>query len=170
MADTARHPPMLVRAAFAFSTWRPATLDIDRRTTIPRRVFHGGQRQVKPRGRAGRAGRLPRGAGRRPPAWQPPVGPGGLFHELFLRARPEQKTVLTEIIRQREAWAREAVEQIGRGEPAEVRRANEPAGRRNVPPTRDDAERRLIERWREGGVTNPHDNRISPRPTRRFRA
>ena len=88
------------------------------------------------------------------------IGPGGLFHELFLRARPEQKTALTEIVRQRESWAREAVKQIGRGEPAEALRAYEKAGRLTVSPTRDDAERKLIERWREGGVTNPQDNLI----------
>ena len=88
------------------------------------------------------------------------IGPGGLFHELFLRARPEQKAALTEIVRQSESWAREAVKQIGRGEPAEALRAYEKAGRLTVSPTRDDAERKLIERWREGGVTNPQDNLI----------
>ena len=88
------------------------------------------------------------------------IGPGGLFHELFLRARPEQKAALTEIVRQRESWAREAVKQIGRGEPAKALRAYEKAGRLTVSPTRDDAERKLIERWREGGVTNPQDNLI----------
>ena len=52
------------------------------------------------------------------------------------------------------------MKQIGRGEPAEALRAYEKAGRLTVSPTRDDAERKLIERWREGGVTNPQDNLI----------
>ena len=161
VAGTAKHHgKMLIRAAFGLSTWKPATLDINRRTTIIidecsmadndklsralehaekagcRVVLVGDHRQLQA------------------------IGQGGLFHELYLRARPEQKAALTEIIRQSELWAREAVKQIGRGEPAEALRAYERAGRLTVLPTRDDAERRLIERWREGGVTNPRDNLI----------
>ena len=48
------------------------------------------------------------------------IGQGGLVPRLYLQARPEQKAALTEIVRQRESWAREAVKQIGRGEPAEA--------------------------------------------------
>ena len=161
VAGTAKHHgKMLIRAAFGLSTWKPATLDINRRTTIIidecsmadndklsralqhaekagcRVVLVGDHRQLQA------------------------IGQGGLFHELYLRARPEQKAALTEIVRQRESWAREAVKQIGRGEPAEALRAYERAGRLTVLPTRDDAERRLVERWREGGVTNPRDNLI----------
>jgi len=159
VAGTAKHhAKMLVRAAFGLSTWKPATLDINRRTTIIidecsmadndklsralqhaekagcRVVLVGDHRQLQA------------------------IGQGGLFHELYLQARPEQKAALTEIVRQREGWAREAVQQIGRGEPAEALRAYERAGRLTVLPTRDDAERRLVERWREGGLTNPRDN------------
>jgi len=162
VADTARHHGrMLVRAAFGFSTWRPpARLDVDRRTTI---IFD--ESSMADNAKLSRALEAAEKAGCRvvlvgDHRQLQAIGPGGLFHELFLRARPEQKTALTEIVRQREAWARKAVEQIGRGEPAEALKAYEKAGRLTVSPTRDDAERKLIERWREGGVTNPQDNLI----------
>ena len=103
VAGTAKHHgKMLIRAAFGLSTWKPATLDINRRTTIIidecsmadndklsralqhaekagcRVVLVGDHRQLQA------------------------IGQGGLFHELYLRARPEQKAALTEIIRQSE--------------------------------------------------------------------
>lgn len=160
--DTARHHGrMLVRAALGFSTWRPpAGLDVDRRTTL---IID--ESSMADNAKLSRALEAAEKAGCRvvlvgDHRQLQAIGPGGLAHELWLRARPEQKAALTEIIRQKEAWAREAVEQIGRGEPAEALRAYERAGRLTILPTRDDAERRLIERWREGGLTNPRDNLI----------
>ena len=88
-----------------------------------------------------------------------PLAKADLFHELYLRQVPSRKRRSRKSSAKAGLWAREAVKQIGRGEPAGTR-AYERAGRLTVLPTRDDAERRLIERWREGGVSNPRDNLI----------
>ena len=88
------------------------------------------------------------------------IGQGGLFSDCFVRARAEQKTALTEIVRQREAWAREAIQQIGRGETAKALKTFDEHGRLHVLPTRDETERRLVECWKQVGLVNPRDNLI----------
>ena len=88
------------------------------------------------------------------------VGPGGLFSECCHRARDDQKTALTEIVRQREAWAKEAIQQMGRGETAKALKAFDEHGRLHVLPTRDETERRLVACWKQVGLVNPQENLI----------
>ena len=90
----------------------------------------------------------------------PAIGPGGLFRELWARAHDEQKTVLTEIVRQREAWAREAIHQVGQGEAQAALATYKERGQLHVLPTREDAERELVEGWMRAGIANPRDNLI----------
>ncbi|MGE5756241.1 MAG: AAA family ATPase [Planctomycetaceae bacterium] len=90
----------------------------------------------------------------------PAIGPGGLFRALAARASTEQKRSLTEIVRQREAWAREAIHQVGRGEAKAALTAYGEKGRLHVMPTRDEAVRELVAAWTRAGVENPRDNLI----------
>ena len=66
VAGTAKHHgKMLVRAAFGLSTWKPATLDINRRTTIIiDECSMADNDKLSLRARARRKGWLPRGARR----------------------------------------------------------------------------------------------------------
>src|SRR5512135_1725583 len=115
--DAAKHhAKMLVRTAAGLPTWKPPKLDVNRRTTIiidecamcdsdklSRALHHAekvGCRVVLV------------GDHRQLPA----IGPGGLFRELWGRTNDDQRTELTDIVRQREAWAREAIHQVGRGD------------------------------------------------------
>lgn len=90
----------------------------------------------------------------------PAILQGGLFRELYERARPDQKVVLTEIMRQREAWAREAISQVGQGEAAKALKTFEEKNRLHVLPTKGESERGLIDRWKERGISDPQNNLI----------
>jgi ATP-dependent exoDNAse (exonuclease V) alpha subunit len=90
----------------------------------------------------------------------PAIGPGGLFRELWARARDDQKTELTDIVRQREAWAREAIRQVGRGDAQAALTAYKEMGQLHVLSTRDEAERELVSAWMRAGIANPQGNLI----------
>lgn len=90
----------------------------------------------------------------------PAIERGGLFRELYERARGDQKVSLTEIVRQREAWAREAIQRVGEGDAAAALKAFEEKNRLHVLPSRDEAERGLIERWKEAALSRPRGSLI----------
>src|SRR5512135_3418718 len=99
------HAKMLFRTAVGLPTWKPPKLDVNRGTTIiiDECAMCNSEKLSRALRHAEKAGCrvVLVGDHRQLPA----IGQGGLFHELYLRACSEQKTELTEIIRQREAWA-----------------------------------------------------------------
>jgi ATP-dependent exoDNAse (exonuclease V) alpha subunit len=151
---------MVARAALGLPTWKPPKLDITRRTTliVDEAVMVDNDKLARALRHAEKAGCRVVLAG--DPKQLASIGQGGLFREIYERARDEQKTTLTKIVRQGESWAREAIHQVGQGDAAQALKTFAENGRLHVAPTRDDAERRLIERWKEGGMTNPRDNLI----------
>ena len=90
---------MLVRTAVGLPTWKPPKLDVNRRTTIiiDECAMANSDKLSRAICHAEKAGcRLVLvGDHRQLPA----IGPGGLFRELWERARPDQKTELTDIVR-----------------------------------------------------------------------
>ena len=151
---------MLVRTAFGLPTWQPPKLDVHRRTTIvvDECAMVDNEKLSRTLTHAEKAGCRVVLAG--DPGQLPAIGQGGLFRELYERARDEQKVTLTDIVRQREDWAKEAIHLLGRGEAGVALDIYREHGRLHVLPTRDDAERRLIERWKEVGLPNPGGNLI----------
>jgi ATP-dependent exoDNAse (exonuclease V) alpha subunit len=93
---------MLVRTAFGLPTWKQPKLDVNRRTTLI--IDECGMADSDKHSRALRHAEKAGcrvvlvGDHRQLPA----IGPGGLFRELWERAHGDQKTVLTDIVRQRE--------------------------------------------------------------------
>ena len=151
---------MLARAALGLPTWKQPKLEINRRTTIiiDECAMVDNDKLGRALAHAEKAGcRVVLVGDQRQLA---AVGPGGLFSECCHRARDEQKTALTEIVRQREAWAREAIQQMGRGETAKALKAFDEHGRLHVLPTRDETERRLVACWKQVGLVNPQENLI----------
>ena len=156
--DAAKHhAKMVMRTALGLPTWKPPKLEINRRTTIiiDECAMVDNEKLGRALAHAEKAGCrvVLVGDHRQLPAVG---GPGGLFRELTERARPEQKAALTEIVRQRETWAREAIVQVGQGEAAAALKTYEEKGRLHVAPTRADAERRLIELWK-GAAPTTHE-------------
>ena len=161
IVDTAKHHgKMLARAALGLPTWKQPKLEINRRTTIiiDECAMVDNDKLGRALAHAEKAGcRVVLVGDQRQLA---AVGPGGLFSECCHRARDDQKTALTEIVRQREAWAREAIQQMGRGETAKALKAFDEHGRLHVLPTRDETERRLVACWKQVGLVNPQENLI----------
>ena len=58
----------------------------------------------------------------------PAIGQGGLFREIHDRMKPEAKGELTEIVRQKDAWTRSAIQAFGRGEIKEAMKEYECGG------------------------------------------
>ena len=148
------------RAALGLPTWNQPKLEINRRTTIiiDECAMVDNDKLGRALAHAEKAGcRVVLVGDQRQLA---AVGPGGLFSECCHRARDDQKTALTEIVRQREAWAKEAIQQMGRGETAKALKAFDEHGRLHVLPTRDETERRLVACWKQVGLVNPRDNLI----------
>ncbi|MGZ5863583.1 MAG: MobF family relaxase, partial [Methyloceanibacter sp.] len=161
VADTAKHhAKMLARAAFGHPTWKQSKLDVNRRTTliVDECAMVDNEKLGRALAYAERAGCRVVLAG--DPGQLAAIGQGGLFQELFEQSRDEQKTALRDILRQREEWAREAIHLVGRGAVAEALQAYDEHGRLHVAPTRNEAERQLIERWKEVGVLNPQGSLI----------
>jgi conjugative relaxase-like TrwC/TraI family protein len=101
--DAAKHhAKMLVRTAFGLHTWKQPKLNVNRRTTLI--IDECGMADSDKHSRALRHAEKAGcrvvlvGDHRQLPA----IGPGGLFRELWERAHGDQKTVLTDIVRQRE--------------------------------------------------------------------
>ena len=63
-------------------------------------------------------------------------------------------------MRQREEWARKAIRQVGQGEAEAALSTYKERGQLHVLPTREDAERELVEGWRRAGIANPQGNLI----------
>jgi conjugative relaxase-like TrwC/TraI family protein len=161
VADTAKHhATMVIRTALGLPTWKPPKLDINRRTTliIDECAMVDNDKLARALQHAEKAGCRVVLAG--DPRQLAAIAQGGLFREMYERARDEQKTALTEIVRQREVWAREAIHQVGRGDAAEALMSYAVRGRLHLAPTRDEAEHRLIERWKEHAIANPQGNLI----------
>ena len=160
VVDAAKHQAkMLVRAALGRPTWKQPKLAINRRTTliIDECVMVNNDMLARTLKQAEKAGCRVVLVG--DPRQLPALGPGGLFRELSARAREDQKTELTEIVRQREPWAREAIHQIGRGDMTALQ-TFEQEGCLHLAPPRDEAERLLVERWKQEALRNPRDHLI----------
>lgn len=159
VTDSAKHHArMLAREAMGLSTWKQPKIEVGRRTTIVvdecsmadneklakvldcahkkgcRVVLIGDQRQL------------------------PAIGQGGLFREVHDRMKPEAKGELTEIVRQKDAWARSAIQAFGRGEIKEAMKEYEARGFVSVSENRDEAMGRLVGAWSERGLSNPKDH------------
>lgn len=152
------HARMLVRAARGLSTWKQPTIDVGRRTTIvvDECSMADNEKLSKVLAHAERKGCrvVLIGDQRQLPA----IGQGGLFREIHERAAPVGKGELTEIVRQKEAWARGAIETFGRGEVGEALKAYHERGFVQVAQTRAQSMDRLVRSWCERGVKNPKDH------------
>ena len=151
---------MLVRTAFGLSTWKQPKLEINRKTTL---IID--ESAMVDNDKLARASRHAEQAGCRvvlvgDPKQLPAIGPGGLFREIAEHARVDQKTELTEIVRQEERWA-QAMRDLGRGDPGAAPRTYDEQKKLHLAPTRDEAERLLIERWKDGAAPmNPRGHLI----------
>jgi ATP-dependent exoDNAse (exonuclease V) alpha subunit len=68
---------------------------------------------------------------------------------------------LTEIVRQNEAWTKEAIQHVRAGDLGKAIQAYKEHGcLRHDAKTRDEAEAQLIAAWKEQGIKNPKDNLI----------
>ena len=154
------HAKMLVRTAVGLPTWKQPKLDVNRRTTliIDECGMCDSDKLSRAIGHAEKAGCrvVLVGDHRQLPA----IGQGGLFRELWEQARDDQKTELTDIVRQREEWARKAIRQVGQGEAQAALATYKEWGQLHVLPTGDLAERELVEGWMRAGRANPRDNLI----------
>ena len=154
------HAKMLVRTAVGLPTWKQPKLDVNRRTTliIDECGMCDSDKLSRAIGHAEKAGCrvVLVGDHRQLPA----IGPGGLFRELWEQARDDQKTELTDIVRQREEWARKAIRQVGQGEAQAALATYKEWGQLHVLPTGDLAEWELVEGWMRAGIANPRDNLI----------
>ena len=84
-----------------------------------------------------------------------PIGAGGPFRSIAERVG---QCELTQIIRQREEWRRQTVEQFSRGEAREALRAYAAQEQLHVTETREEAIGGLVERWKaDNGIQNPKD-------------
>ena len=86
-----------------------------------------------------------------------PIEAGGAFPEMTRRLGAVE---LTEIRRQREAWARQAVRDFARGEAGSGLRAYAERGLLTVADDRQSAMEALIKAWRVRGVRSPEDQLI----------
>ena len=156
MADTAKHhAKMLVRTAFGLPTWKQPKLDVNRRTTliIDECAMVDNEKLSRALAHAEKAGCRVVLVG--DPGQLRPSGRGGFFEELWEQARDDQKTALTDIVRQREEWAREAIHRSAGARPRRLSTAYKEHGRLHVLPTREEAERQLVERLEAGGNSEP---------------
>ena len=81
-----------------------------------------------------------------------PIGAGGPFRSIAQRVG---QCELTQIIRQREEWRRQTVEQFSRGEAREALMAYAAQKQLHVTETRDEALRGLVDRWKaDNGIQN----------------
>lgn len=85
------------------------------------------------------------------------IDAGGPFGSLGDRLG---RATLTEIRRQREPWAREAVKQIAGGEARAALREYASRGLITVTEDRHEAMRALVNRWKRDGAVNPRDHLI----------
>ncbi len=85
-----------------------------------------------------------------------PIGPGAPFDEL---GRRHGKSELTDIRRQSEHWARQAVRDLAEGRSSVALEAFAERGLLTIAENKHDAMDRLIERWRDDGL-NPEDTLI----------
>ena len=159
--DAAKHhAKILVRTAFGLPTWKPPKLDVNRRTTIiiDECAMCNSDKLSRAIRHAEKAGcRVVLVSDHRQ---LPAIGQGGLFRELWEQARDDQKTELTDIMRQRQEWARKAIRQVGQGEAQAALATYKEWGQLHVLPTGDLAERELVEGWMRAGIANPRDNLI----------
>ncbi|MEI2804433.1 MAG: AAA family ATPase [Albidovulum sp.] len=86
-----------------------------------------------------------------------PVEAGGLFRAIAERL---ETASLTEIRRQAEPWAREAVHAVAEGRAGAALRAYDERGLLHVGETKAEAIRALVSAWAEAGRQNPHDSRL----------
>ena len=75
-----------------------------------------------------------------------------------IRARPDQKVELTEIVRQREEEHKEAIRKIGQGKAKEAIPIYQERDALTITSTREESKRKLIEDWKKQGVANPRDS------------
>jgi Ti-type conjugative transfer relaxase TraA len=67
---------------------------------------------------------------------------------------------ITQVRRQNESWAREATQQLATGRTREALSAFEVRGALTAAVTQEDAQRRLLEAWHQGGRENPDGSRL----------
>jgi conjugative relaxase-like TrwC/TraI family protein len=88
------------------------------------------------------------------------INHGGLFAELTERGAEHQKGELTEIVRQREEWNRDAIKAIGEGKIAEGLGAFNERGFLHVAGTREETKDELIAKWKEVALQRPDQHLI----------
>ena len=86
-----------------------------------------------------------------------PIDAGGPFASLGNRLG---RATLTEIQRQRDGWAREAVKMFAAGQSRAALREYASRGLVSIGKNRNEAMRRLITSWKRQGESNPRDNLI----------
>lgn len=86
-----------------------------------------------------------------------PIGAGGPFRTI---GKALGEAELTQIIRQRDEWARDSVKAFSRGDSAEALRAYTERGQVHVADDRSGAMRELIARWKEKALSDPTDSLI----------
>ena len=151
---------MLVRTAFGLSTWKQPKLEINRKTTL---IID--ESAMVDNDKLARALRHAEQAGCRvvlvgDPKQLPAIGPGGLFREIAEHARVDQKTELTEIVRQERALRRRPCATSARATRARrthLRRAEETSLRADPGRGRAAAHRTLE---RRGRARNPRGHLI----------
>jgi conjugative relaxase-like TrwC/TraI family protein len=85
------------------------------------------------------------------------IDAGGPFSSIGARLG---RATLTDIKRQREPWAREAIKKIAYGEGRDALREYAARGLLSVTEDRNEAMQTLIRSWKREGATNPKDNLI----------
>ncbi len=156
--DAKHHARMLARSALGKSTWKPAErVTLDEKTVLvideagmvgTRRLQRLVEEAAKASARlvlVGDAKQLQ------------PVEAGGPFASL---ARRHGAAELTEITRQREEWARDAVKKLARGEGGAALRAFAERGLLTVCDDRRQAMKALVSEWKKEGLGNPKDHLI----------
>lgn len=169
IADTARHhAKMLGRTAinslglgFNLTVSKPKKIEVDKRTTIviDECSMCENWKLSKALQLAERVGARVVMTGDRHQLAA--IGQGGLYADLFDRAKDGQKVELTEIVRQRDSWTKEAIQAARSGNLAEALQAYKDHGcLRHDARTRQEACDQLIDAWKGQGVANPKDTLI----------
>lgn len=155
--DLKHHERQLLRAALGKGTWKPERLKLDGNTVlVVDEVSMVGTRQlqklVEKVAKAGAKLVLVGDA-----AQLQSIEAGGAFKALGERHGTAK---LTHIARPREAWARDAVQSIIRGDAHEALKMHADRGLLKVTDDRRSAMSALIDDWRIGGVKRPEEHLI----------
>jgi ATP-dependent exoDNAse (exonuclease V) alpha subunit len=150
---------MVVREALGKTTWKPQRIKLTKDTVL---IVDEASQAGNPH--LARLIELVHKAGAKlvlagdPRQGQAINAPGGAFKSLVQRY-PSSAAELSTIVRQREKWARDAVQFLSSGGKArEVLKAFSDRAQLTVAPNRHEAKRQLVDTWSHGGVKKPHEH------------